>query len=163
MSRNYDCDTVEAALRKRVDGRMNNLTKFQINRPAHEVFEAFVDPAKIGNFWFSSSSARWEVGRNITLFYDIYNAEVGITVHEIQVNKRIVFQWAGEENTVTITLNALDEVKTIIEVNEEGFQEDDPGLLQKMIDNKEGWVYVLSCLKGYLEHGINTLREGLVK
>ncbi|MBY0084140.1 SRPBCC family protein [Brevibacillus brevis] len=163
MSRKCDCVTVEAAIRKRVDERMNNLTKFQINRPAHEVFEAFVDPAKIGNFWFSSSSARWEEGKHITLFYDIYNAEVGIAVREIKEHKRIVFQWAGEENTVTITLNALDEATTIIEVNEEGFQEDDPALLQKIVDNKEGWVYVLSCLKGYLEHGINTLREGLVK
>lgn len=142
---------------------MNNLTKFQINRPSYEVFEAFVDPAKIRNFWFSSSSARWEEGKSITLFYDIYNAEVGITVHEIEVNKRIVFQWVGEENIVTITLKAVDEATTIIEVNEEGFQEEDPTLLQKMVDNKEGWVYVLSCLKGYLEHGINTLREGLVK
>ncbi|WP_235442588.1 MULTISPECIES: hypothetical protein [Bacillales] len=50
---------------------MNNLTKFQMNRPAQEVFEAFVDPEKIGNFWFSSSSARWEEGKSITLFYDI--------------------------------------------------------------------------------------------
>ncbi|WP_409178882.1 SRPBCC family protein [Brevibacillus fortis] len=163
MSRICDYDTVEAAIRKRVDERMNNLTKFQINKPAHEVFEAFVDPEKIGNFWFSSSSARWEEGKDITLFYDIYNAEVGITIHEIEVNKRILFQWAGEENTVTITLNALDEATTIIEVNEEGFQENDPALLQKIVDNKEGWVFVLSCLKGYLEHGIYTLREGLVK
>lgn len=88
---------------------------------------------------------------------------MGITVHEIEVNKRIVFQWVGEENIVTIALKAVDEATTIIEVNEEGFQEEDPTLLQKMVDNKEGWVYVLSCLKGYLEHGINTLREGLVK
>jgi uncharacterized protein YndB with AHSA1/START domain len=31
---------------------MNNLTKMKINKPAHDVFEAFADPAKIGNFWF---------------------------------------------------------------------------------------------------------------
>lgn len=142
---------------------MNNLTKFQINKPAHDVFEAFVDPAKIGNFWFSSSSARWEEGKDITLFYDIYNAEVGITVLEIEVNQRIHFQWAGEENTVTITFRALDEATTIVEVLEEGFQENDPELVQKMVDNKEGWVYVLSCLKFYLEHRIHTLREGLVR
>ncbi len=163
MSHKFDCVTVEAAIESELTDAMNNLTKFQINRAAQEVFEAFVDPEKIGNFWFSSSSARWEEGKNITLFYDIYNAEVGITVHEIEVNKRIVFQWTGEENTVTITLNALDEATTIIEVNEQGFQENDPALLQKMVDNKEGWVYVLSCLKGYLEHGIHTLREGLVR
>jgi hypothetical protein len=64
---------------------MNNLTRMNIRKPAHEVFEAFVDPAKIGDFWFSSSS------------------------------------------------------------------------------DKEGWVYALTCLKGYLEFGVTQLRAGLVK
>lgn len=32
------------------------VTKMKIFAPVHNVFEAFVDPAKIRNFWFSSSS-----------------------------------------------------------------------------------------------------------
>jgi hypothetical protein len=32
-----------------------------------------------------------------------------------------------------------------------------------MLDNKEGWVYMLTCLKGYLEFDVNKLRAGLVK
>jgi hypothetical protein len=31
-----------------------------------------------------------------------------------------------------------------------------------MNDNKEGWVYMLTCLKGYLEFGVK-LRGALVK
>ncbi|MGG6312603.1 hypothetical protein [Paenibacillus macerans] len=46
---------------------MNNLTKMKISSPAHDVFEAFVDPHKIGHIWFSSSSERWEAGKRITL------------------------------------------------------------------------------------------------
>ncbi|CAH0296969.1 hypothetical protein SRABI96_04460 [Peribacillus sp. Bi96] len=140
---------------------MNNLTKFQISKPAHEVFEAFVDPAKIGNFWFSSSSKRWEQGKTITLRYDEYNAQADITVIEIDEHKKIVFEW-GEGHIVTITLEELDNSSTIIEVNEEGFKENDDELISQMIDNKEGWVYMLTCLKGYLEYGIN-LRAALVK
>ena len=49
------------------------------------------------------------------------------------------------------------------EVNEEGFNEEDETLLPHMLDNKEGWVYMLTCLKGYLEFGVNQLRAGLVK
>jgi len=37
---------------------MNNLTKIKILKPVNDVFEAFVDPKIIGNFWFSSSSER---------------------------------------------------------------------------------------------------------
>lgn len=144
---------------------MNNLTKFEILKPAHEVFEAFVDPAKISNFWFSSSSERWEQGKTVTLRYEEYNAQVEIQVVEVELNKKIVFKWgpADSAHTVTITLNEIDHSMTIIEINEEGFNENDEQLLPMMLDNKEGWVYMLSCLKAYLEFGVNQLRAGIVK
>jgi uncharacterized protein YndB with AHSA1/START domain len=144
---------------------MDNLTKFKILKPANEVFEAFVDPSKIRNFWFSSSSERWEQGKTVTLRYDEYNAKLDIEVKEIEANKKIVFQWGanGEGHIVKITLKELDNASTLIEVNEEGFNENDEELINQLLDNKEGWVFVLSCLKGYLEFGISKLRTGLVK
>lgn len=143
---------------------MNNLTKMKILRPANEVFEAFIDPEKIGNFWFSSSSERWEQGKTVTLRYDEYDAQGDIKILEVEVNRKIVFQWGanGEGNIVTISLKELDNSSTIIEVNEEGFKENDDELINQLIDNKEGWVYMLTCLKGYLEYGAN-LRAALVK
>ncbi|QIZ10668.1 hypothetical protein HFZ78_31360 [Priestia megaterium] len=143
---------------------MYNLTKFKIIKPANEVFEAFVNPSKIKNFWFSSSS-RWEQGQTVTLRYEEYDAQVDIEVIEVEVNKKIVFRWGtdGEGNCVTISLEELDQSSTIIEVIEEGFSEDDGELVAQLIDNKEGWVYMLTCLKGYLEFGINKLRAAIVK
>ncbi|MBL5766367.1 hypothetical protein B5V88_04305 [Heyndrickxia sporothermodurans] len=135
----------------------------KINKSANEVFEAFVDPAKIGKFWFSSSSERWEQGKTITLRYDEYGAEANIKILEIVKNKKIVFQWGEEGNIVTITLQEVDQDGSIIEIVEEGFNEIDDQFLSHIIDNKEGWVYVLTCLKGYLEFGIDQLRAGLVK
>ncbi len=143
---------------------MNNLTKFKIIKPANEVFEAFADPEKIKNFWFSSSS-RWEQGNTVKLRYDEYNAEVDIDVIEVQPNKKIMFRWGteGEGNIVTISLEEVDPSSTIIEITEEGFKEDDDDLISHLLDNKEGWVYMLTCLKGYLEFGINQLRGAIVK
>jgi uncharacterized protein YndB with AHSA1/START domain len=144
---------------------MNNLTKMKISKPANEVFEAFVDPAKIGNFWFSTSSERWEQGKTVTLRYDEYNAEVLIEVKEIEQNKKIVFQWGanGEGHTVIITLMELDDSSTIVEVNEKEFSENDADFISQILDNKEGWVFMLTCLKAYLECNVSTLRTGLVK
>lgn len=135
-----------------------------ILKPANEVFEAFVDPAKIGNFWFSSSSERWQQGKTITLEYKEYNATVEIEVLEIVDNKKIVYQWGelGEAHIVTISLTELDDSSTLVEVNEEGFKEDDADFINQLIGNKEGWVFMLTNLKGYLEFGINKLRTGLV-
>ena len=117
------------------------------------------------NFWFSSSSERWGQGKTITLRYDEYNAQLAIEVKEIEENKKIVFQWGanGEGHIVTITLKELDDSSTIIEVNEEGFNENDEELISQLLDNKEGWVFMLTCLKGYLEFGASRLRTGLVK
>ncbi len=143
---------------------MNVLTKIRIRKPANEVFEAFVDPAKIGKFWFSSSSERWEQGKAITLRYDEYGAQGEIRVIELQAGRKIVFRWGygAEGHLVTILLTDLDGASTVVEVNEEGFAEDDERLIGNLLDNKEGWVYTLTCLKGYLEYGAN-LRASLAK
>lgn len=139
------------------------ITKLKINKPTNEVFEAIVDPEKIGNFWFSSSSKRWEQDMTITLRYDEYNAEGSINVMEINDNKKIVFSWGeeGQETIVTITLTEVD-TSTMIEVIESGLKEDDPEVVAKMIGQKEGWVYTLTCLKGYVENGINSLRASII-
>ena len=68
----------------------------------------------------------------------------------------------GGETVVTITLKELDATSTIIEVNETGLKEDDPEIVNKMMGQKEGWVYMLTCLKGYLENGVTNLRASLI-
>lgn len=143
---------------------MNNVTKMIIKKPVNELFEAFVDPTKIGNFWFSTSSERWEQGKTITLRYDEYAAQGNIKIMEIEFNKKIVFHWGtnGEGHRVTITMNELGNSESTIEVNEQGFNENEDTIISQLLDNKEGWVYMLVCLKGYLEYGVN-LRASLVK
>jgi uncharacterized protein YndB with AHSA1/START domain len=141
---------------------MKNITKLKIEKPANEIFEAIVDPIKIGNFWFSSSSERWEQGKTITIRYDEYNAEGQIEIVEIKTNKKIVFH-DYDNHTVTITLEEQSPSSTIIEVIEDGFDENDSKLTERLVDNKEGWVYALTCLKAYLEFGVTGLRAALVK
>ncbi|WP_145133516.1 MULTISPECIES: SRPBCC family protein [Paenibacillus] len=143
---------------------MNNVTKMKIGKPVSEVFEAFVDPAKIGNFWFTSSSERWEQGKTITLSYDEYDARGDIKIMEIKVNQKIVFQWGsdGEGHEVTITITESGISESIVEVTEEGFNENEQDWIRQLVDNKEGWVYMLTCLKGYLEYGVQ-LRASLIK
>ncbi|MEH6945072.1 SRPBCC family protein [Bacillus sp. JJ722] len=140
-------------------------TKMKIRKPANEVFESIVDPEKIGHFWFSSSSERWEQGKKITLKYDEYDAEGAINVIEVKENKKIVFSWGeehNEETVVTISLIELDKNNTIIEVKESGLKEEDPEVVNKMMGQKEGWVYMLSCLKCYLENDVIDLRASLI-
>lgn len=140
-------------------------TKMKIAKPASEIFAALVNPEQMANYWFSSGSGRWEAGKTIRLHYAEYGAQVDIQVTEVQANRKIVFQWVapGDPPVVTITLDELDPSCAIIQVTQTGWREDDEGLIDQLLDNKEGWVYVLTCLKAYLEFGVCQLRAGLVK
>lgn len=140
---------------------MKNKTKMKIAKPAHEVFEAFADPKKIGNFWFSSSSERWETGKTIILRYEEYDAEGRIDIVKMEIDQKIVFR-DESQHLITITLNEDSPSSTIVEVVEEGFGETGAEFVAELVDNKEGWVYALACLKAYLEYGVN-IRAALVK
>lgn len=74
------------------------ITKFKIQKSANDVFNAIVDPNKIGHFWFSSSSERWEQGKTIILKYDEYEAEGAINVLEIEEGKKLYS--LGEQSMV---------------------------------------------------------------
>lgn len=134
-------------------------TKMKINKPASEVFEAIVTPEKMGGYWFSSGTSRVEQGKTITWKYEEYGAEGNIHVLKVEENKEIVFSWG--ETTVTMAFLETDE-GTLIEVSEAGLKADDPEIVNKMLGQKEGWVYMLTCLKGYVENDITTLRASLV-
>jgi uncharacterized protein YndB with AHSA1/START domain len=135
----------------------------KIHRPITEVFEAIVNPEQMSNYWFSSGTDRLAEGKIITWRYDEYNAEGAVKVLEIQEPYNIVFTWGDPKHptTVSITLTEQENESTIIKVTESGFN-DDPAELEIMLAQKEGWVYMLTCLKAYTENGINTLRASLV-
>ena len=138
-------------------------SKMKILKPVSEVFDAFVNPKKIGNFWFTTSSWKWETGKTVTLTYDEYTAGFDIFIVKVLPEKKIVFEWGPDEEkrTNTILFEISDNSSTIVTTLEEGWQENE-NLTDELLKNKEGWVYMLTCLKAYLENGVNTLRTGLI-
>ncbi|CAM4032869.1 MULTISPECIES: SRPBCC domain-containing protein [Staphylococcus] len=128
---------------------MDIVTKMQVNVPKENVFEAFVNPNQIGGFWFSSSSERWEQGKTITLCYEEYNAELEVQINSIEDNKSIEFIWGN--HPVTIEFEGIGE-STVVTTIEKDFDTQD---VEQLLGQKEGWVYMLSCLKAYLEHNVS--------
>ncbi|MGW7905695.1 SRPBCC domain-containing protein [Staphylococcus xylosus] len=128
---------------------MDIVTKMQVNVPKENVFEAFVNPNQIGGFWFSSSSERWEQGKTITLCYEEYNAELEVQINSIEDNKSIEFIWGN--HPVTIEFEGIGE-STVVTTIEKDFDTQD---VAQLLEQKEGWVYMLSCLKAYLEHNVS--------
>ncbi|AMG19068.1 hypothetical protein AST07_01555 [Staphylococcus saprophyticus] len=134
---------------------MDIITKMQVDVPRETVFEAFVDPEKIGGFWFSSSSERWEQGKTITLRYEEYDAELNINIERVEDNQLIAFTWGAHPVTIQFEES---EAGTVVTTTEKDFDTQD---VKQLLGQKEGWVYMLSCLKVYLEHGV-TIRAAIL-
>ena len=132
----------------------------QIGKPAQEVYEAIIDPAKMSNYFISGSSGRMEEGKTLQWRFPEFDMEFPILVGKLIRDEYISYYWTvdGEELFVEMRLLAAKEDSTIVTVTEKSRDKDEAGL-KWLMQNTEGWANFLACLKAWLEYGIN-LRKG---
>jgi len=140
-------------------------TKFQvqlkIRKPAAEVFDAVVDPAKLGRYFVKSASGPLTVGATVIWNFAEVPQDLAVVVREVVKNERIVFEWpsATEGDTrVEMVFKPLDAENTMVQINESGWRRDAKGIAASH-GNAGGWMHMMCCLKAWLEYGIN-LRAG---
>ena len=132
----------------------------QIRKPAHEVFEAIVDPSKMSNYFISKGSGRMEEEKQISWQFPEFEIELPIRVSKVEKDHYISYFWEVDrlELLVEITLTSASPDKTLVTVTEKSRQNNEAGI-KWLGQNTEGWANFLACLKAYLEYGIN-LRKG---
>ena len=154
----------------------------RIAKPVHEVFEAVADPKQLSEYFTTGGAeGRLETGATVTWDFHDYPGAFPVEVVEVVPDQRIVLRWdaaegephnvenasrpemanASYKTTVTMTCKGLDDGRTLVEIAEEGWHENQ-GALQASYGNCQGWTGMLLALKVWLEHGIN-LREGMYK
>ena len=154
----------------------------RIAKPVHEVFEAVADPEQLSHYFTTGGAkGRLETAATVTGDFHDYPGAFPVQVIEGVPDQRIVLQWdaaegeppnvedanrpematAGYKTTVTMNFKALEDGRTLVEIAEEGWRENQ-GALDASYGNCQGWTGMLLALKVWLEHGIN-LREGLYK
>ena len=129
--------------------------KMLIRKPAKEVFDAFIDPLKTKNFWFTKGSGKLEVNKKVTWEWEMYGVAATVDVREIIPDKKIVFEWDDPAIVVEIEFEQLSYDSTYVTVTESGYQVTGDELLAKIKDSTGGFTTVLDGLKAYLEHDIN--------
>jgi uncharacterized protein YndB with AHSA1/START domain len=132
----------------------------QIQKPARQVFEAIVDPAKMSGYFISKGSGWLEEGKQVIWKFAEFDMEIPVKTGKITPDKYISFYWDsdGKELIVEITLLIREDGSTLVTVTEKGRENDEAGI-KWLKGNTEGWANFLACLKAYLEYGIN-LRKG---
>lgn len=151
----------------------------RIARPVHEVFEAVADPQKLSAYFTTGGAVgRLETGKSVTWDFHDYPGAFPVDVVEVVPDRKIVLLWQASEGEapnveggemepadyktqVTITFTPLEDARTLVEIKEEGWRENQ-GALEASYGNCQGWAQMLCALKVWIEHGIN-LREGMYK
>jgi len=154
----------------------------RIARPVREVFEAVADPAQLSCYFTTGGAqGRLETGATVTWDFHDFPGAFPVEVVEVVPDQRIVLRWDAAEGeppnveeasrpemanadyktTVTMTFKGLDDGRTLVEIAEEGWRENQ-GALDASYGNCQGWSQMLSALKVWLDHGIN-LRAGMYK
>ena len=135
-------------------------TAIQILRPAHEVFEAIVDPDKMSNYFISKGSGRLEEGIQVMWQFPEFDLEFPVRAGKIEKDRFISFYWEvdGTELLVEIFLSPRGADATLVTVTEKERKNDEAGL-SWLKGNTAGWANFLACLKAWLEYEIN-LRKG---
>ncbi len=131
-----------------------------IFRSAHDVFEAIVDPDKMSRYFITTGSARMEPGCVIEWKWADVNAELTVKVLSVVRDRSVRFLWSasGIETNVELKIEKPQENMTKVDVVETGWPSDAEGIA-RLVEQTQGWVHMLCCLKAYLEYGIN-LRSG---
>ena len=150
-----------------------------VGRPVEEVFEAVADPKQLSHY-FTTGGAEGRLETGATVAWDFHDFPGAFPVYVIEVvpDEKIVLEWQANEGEppnveggehkdadyrtrVTMSFKGLDDGRTMVEIAEEGWRENQ-GALGASYGNCQGWSQMLCALKAWTEHGIN-LREGMYK
>jgi uncharacterized protein YndB with AHSA1/START domain len=130
-------------------------TAMLIRRPVAEVFEAFINPTITSKFWFTRGSGRLEQGKEVQWDWEMYNFSTQVSVKAIEENKRILIEWSGYGTTmIEWIFTAPSEKTTFVSITNTGFSGNGDELVDQAISSTEGFTFVLSGLKAFLEHNI---------
>lgn len=151
----------------------------RIAKPVDEVFEAVADPQQLSRYFTTGGAqGRLETGATVTWEFLDFPGAFPVEVVEVVANERIVLlcdayegeppnaesgepKQANYKTRVTMSFSGLDDGRTLVEIREEGWRENQDAL-DASYSTCQGWSQMLCALKAWLEHGIN-LRAGMYR
>jgi len=131
-------------------------TAMLIRKPVAEVFEAFINPEITTKFWFTRSSGRLEVSKQVHWDWKMYDISIPVTAKVIEPNKRIVIEWPGYSGLTTVEwmFEPEENDTTFLSITESGFTGNGDERLKQVTDSTQGFTLVIAGLKALLEHNI---------
>lgn len=127
----------------------------KINKPVAEVFDAIINPKKITGYFCEKTDAPLVEGQTVLWSWGQHHAQV--QVKQIILNQKIVIEWPAETGGTSITemsFSSLEDGRTMVSISESGWPTTEEGLAASY-KNCQGWQHMITCLRGYIMHGID--------
>lgn len=121
-----------------------------IRRPVSDVFNAFVDPQTIEQFWLRRASGALARDAIVEWEFMVAGAQETVTVTEFIANEVIGFTWS-DGVIVRMTFDSINKSSTRFSVIATGFTGADASSL--VVNATEGFAIVVCDLKCLLETG----------
>ncbi|AKF86504.1 Uncharacterized conserved protein YndB, AHSA1/START domain [Myxococcus fulvus] len=136
--------------------------QLKVQKPVAQVFDAVVDPRKLSGYFVQTASGPLVAGATVKWSFAEVPGEHDVVVREVEKDARLVFEWeagpGGYQIRVEMRFTPIDAGNTMVQIRESGWK-DTLADVQASYGNCGGWMHMMSCLKAYLEYGIN-LRAG---
>jgi len=142
----------------------NYTVRTKILRPVAEVFDAVVSSDKLCRYFTAQASGDLEEGTETRWRWKHYEFELPVVVDKVTPNELILLTLDSKTWKKTIDesypvkvifeFEELDDGYTMLSISEEGWKTDADGL-KASHDNCGGWTHMATCLKGWIEHGID--------
>lgn len=129
----------------------------KINKPVAEVFDAVVNPKKITGYFCDKADAPLVEGQTVHWTWSAKPVTHPVKVKQIVPNAKIVIEWPAAPSGTTVaemSFTALEDGRTMVSISESGWPSNDDGF-KASYRNCEGWQHMMSCMKAYLQHGID--------
>ena len=130
----------------------------RINKPVAEVFDAVVNPKKITGYFCDKSDAPLVEGQTVHWEWTSHKVTHPVKVKQIIPNSKIVIEWpsqiAGQTTVAEMTFSSLEDGRTMVRISESGWPSTEEGF-KASYKNCEGWQHMASCMKAYLQYGID--------
>jgi uncharacterized protein YndB with AHSA1/START domain len=137
-------------------------TQLEIAKSIHRVFEAIVNPEEMAHYFISSGTRRMQSGKTVHRKFD-QGGGLDVKVERTEPDRLVSFFWpaSGIEALVLMELVPVGDSGTLLKVSESQWPSNEKGIA-RCIEQTQGWMHFLCCMKAYLEYGINLRKSGLV-
>lgn len=130
--------------------------KIIVRAPPAQVFDAFINPAKMRLFWFQRKDSGLKENATVTFYIGDGADAFGFPARVIALkpNSLIHIRWGEEGSTTEVrwTLEATGQSDTILTIEESGFTGTEAEIIARALDSTGGFNQVIVAAKALIEH-----------